>query len=73
MTNRKAVNIRSTECWLRARTPETTPLCLLDLLNRDTGVHSILLQLPPKIDAEKVLDAIDPAKNIDGFHPVNTS
>ena len=57
--------------------PETTTEAeLLDLiakLNADDSVHGILVQLPlPKhIDEEKVLLAIDPAKDVDGFHPVN--
>ena len=42
-------------------------------LNADPAVHGILVQLPlpPQIDAQKVLAAIDPAKDVDGFHPVN--
>jgi len=49
---------------------------LLDLvhkLNKDPKFHGILVQLPlPKqIDADKVLNAIDPEKDVDGFHPVN--
>ena len=42
-------------------------------LNADPAVHGILVQLPlPKhIDSVKVLDSIDPAKDVDGFHPVN--
>jgi len=49
---------------------------LLDLvhkLNKDLKFHGILVQLPlPKhIDADKVLNAIDPEKDVDGFHPVN--
>jgi methylenetetrahydrofolate dehydrogenase (NADP+)/methenyltetrahydrofolate cyclohydrolase len=55
---------------------ETTEAALLDLvarLNRDPAVHGILVQMPlPKhIDSVKVLDTIDPAKDVDGFHPVN--
>ena len=55
---------------------ETTEAVLLDLvarLNRDPAVHGILVQMPlPKhIDSVKVLDTIDPAKDVDGFHPVN--
>jgi len=54
----------------------TTQRELLDLvlrLNADSAVHGILVQLPlPKaIDATVVLDAIDPAKDVDGFHPEN--
>jgi methylenetetrahydrofolate dehydrogenase (NADP+) / methenyltetrahydrofolate cyclohydrolase len=55
---------------------ETTEAALLDLvarLNRDPAVHGILVQMPlPKhVDSVKVLDSIDPAKDVDGFHPVN--
>ena len=57
--------------------PETTSeaelLALVERLNRDPAIHGILVQLPlPKaIDATRVLEAIDPAKDVDGFHPVN--
>jgi methylenetetrahydrofolate dehydrogenase (NADP+) / methenyltetrahydrofolate cyclohydrolase len=57
--------------------PETTPedelLGVVEGLNADPEVHGILVQLPlPKhIDSSKVLLAIDPAKDVDGFHPVN--
>lgn len=57
--------------------PETTTeeelLHLIEELNEDSSVHGILVQLPlPKhIDEEKVLLAIDPSKDVDGFHPVN--
>jgi len=55
---------------------ETTEAALLDLvarLNRDPAVHGILVQMPlPKhIDSMKVLESVDPAKDVDGFHPVN--
>jgi len=59
------------------RLPETVGeaelLALVNKLNADPDVHGILVQLPlPKqIDAQKVLDTIDPAKDVDGFHPVN--
>jgi len=48
-------------------------LALVGRLNADPAVHGILVQLPlPKqIDAQVVLDTIDPAKDVDGFHPVN--
>jgi methylenetetrahydrofolate dehydrogenase (NADP+)/methenyltetrahydrofolate cyclohydrolase len=54
----------------------TTEAALLDLvarLNADPAVHGILVQLPlPKaIDAARVVAAVDPAKDVDGFHPVN--
>ena len=48
-------------------------LGLVDKYNKDDSVHGILVQLPlPKgIDDKKVLNAIDPDKDVDGFHPVN--
>jgi methylenetetrahydrofolate dehydrogenase (NADP+) / methenyltetrahydrofolate cyclohydrolase len=54
-------------------TPEDELLGVIDGLNADPDVHGILVQLPlPKhIDASKVLMAIDPAKDVDGFHPIN--
>ncbi|WP_137042567.1 bifunctional methylenetetrahydrofolate dehydrogenase/methenyltetrahydrofolate cyclohydrolase FolD [Pseudolabrys sp. FHR47] len=57
--------------------PETTSeadlLALIDRLNKDKAVSGILVQLPlpPQIDPQKVIAAIDPAKDVDGFHPVN--
>jgi methylenetetrahydrofolate dehydrogenase (NADP+)/methenyltetrahydrofolate cyclohydrolase len=48
-------------------------MALVRRLNADAAVHGILVQLPlpPQIDARAVLDAIDPGKDVDGFHPVN--
>jgi len=48
-------------------------LALIDKYNNDPKIHGILVQLPlPKhIDEKKVLNAIDPDKDVDGFHPVN--
>lgn len=57
--------------------PETTSeedvLALVRQLNEDPAVHGILVQLPlpDQIDSDKVLEAIDPAKDVDGFHPMN--
>jgi len=52
---------------------EAELLAEVDRLNRDDSVDGILVQLPlPKqIDARKVIDAIDPARDVDGFHPIN--
>ncbi len=49
-------------------------LSLVDLLNKDSRVDGILVQLPlpAALDANEIMDALDPAKDIDGFHPVNT-
>ena len=54
-------------------TSEADLLALVDRLNRDPAVHGILVQLPlPKqISSAKVLNALDPAKDVDGFHVVN--
>ncbi|RJQ18924.1 MAG: bifunctional methylenetetrahydrofolate dehydrogenase/methenyltetrahydrofolate cyclohydrolase FolD [Nitrospiraceae bacterium] len=52
---------------------EADLLKLIDKYNQDPKIHGILVQLPlPKqIDEKKVLNAIDPDKDVDGFHPVN--
>jgi methylenetetrahydrofolate dehydrogenase (NADP+)/methenyltetrahydrofolate cyclohydrolase len=67
------VGMRSFEHVLPASTTETELLILVDRLNADPAVDGILVQLPlPKqIDAQKVIEAIDPAKDVDGFHPIN--
>jgi len=54
-------------------TSEDQVLAKVEELNKDPKVHGILVQLPlPKhINADKVLNAIDPRKDVDGFHPVN--
>lgn len=58
---------------LPAETAEAELLNLVEKLNKDSKIHGILVQLPlPKhIDETKVLNAIDPRKDVDGFHPVN--
>jgi methylenetetrahydrofolate dehydrogenase (NADP+)/methenyltetrahydrofolate cyclohydrolase len=58
---------------LPASTTESELLSLIDRLNRDAAVHGILVQLPlpAHIDEDKVIMAIDPLKDVDGFHPVN--
>lgn len=58
---------------LPAETSENDLLALLDRLNRDDGVDGILVQLPlpAGIAEQKVLDAVDAAKDVDGFHPQN--
>ncbi len=45
----------------------------VDKLNKDDAVHGILVQLPlpDHIDEQKIIDLIDPEKDVDGFHPVN--
>jgi len=65
--------INSWEYRKEADFPEADLLKLIDELNRDPKIDGILVQLPlPKhINEEKVLYAIDPGKDVDGFHPVN--
>jgi methylenetetrahydrofolate dehydrogenase (NADP+)/methenyltetrahydrofolate cyclohydrolase len=58
---------------LAADTPEGDVLALISRLNADDSIHGILVQLPlPKhMNQEKVLVSVDPAKDVDGFHPEN--
>jgi methylenetetrahydrofolate dehydrogenase (NADP+)/methenyltetrahydrofolate cyclohydrolase len=67
------VGMHSIEHKLDASTDQRTLLKLIADLNADEAVDGILVQLPlPKqIDSQAVLDAIDPAKDVDGFHVVN--
>ena len=67
------LGLRGEQKILSESTTEATLLAEVHRLNRDANVDGILVQLPlPKqIDAKKVIDAIDPAKDVDGFHPMN--
>lgn len=67
------VGIASFEHRLPADTPQDALLTLIARLNADPRVHGILVQvpLPTHIDSGIVLGAIDPGKDVDGFHPVN--
>jgi methylenetetrahydrofolate dehydrogenase (NADP+)/methenyltetrahydrofolate cyclohydrolase len=67
------VGIFSDEYKLPAETSEAELLTLIDQLNNDSKIHGILVQLPlPKqINTDRVLEAISPAKDADGFHPYN--
>ncbi|MFM2130565.1 MAG: bifunctional methylenetetrahydrofolate dehydrogenase/methenyltetrahydrofolate cyclohydrolase FolD [Pseudomonadota bacterium] len=58
---------------LAATTSEAEVLALVDRLNRDPAIHGILVQLPlpAHIDEARVTQAIDPAKDVDGFHLIN--
>jgi methylenetetrahydrofolate dehydrogenase (NADP+)/methenyltetrahydrofolate cyclohydrolase len=58
---------------LPADTPEATLLALVETLNNDDRVDGILVQLPlpAQINSNRVLAAIDPAKDVDGFHVIN--
>lgn len=69
----KEMGIYSRQITLDADIPEDELMGLVEGLNADPEIHGILVQLPlPKhIDEAKILLAIDPAKDVDGFHPVN--
>jgi methylenetetrahydrofolate dehydrogenase (NADP+)/methenyltetrahydrofolate cyclohydrolase len=58
---------------LSRETTQAELIALVEKLNADSAIHGILVQLPlPKqIDAQRVLETISPAKDVDGFHPVN--
>ncbi|MFN0043814.1 MAG: bifunctional methylenetetrahydrofolate dehydrogenase/methenyltetrahydrofolate cyclohydrolase FolD [Alphaproteobacteria bacterium] len=71
---------QTAECFMRSfehKLPDTTGqaelLALVAKLNADPAVHGILVQLPlpRQIDPQAVIDAIDPAKDVDGFHVIN--
>ena len=68
-----ALGIHSEQVTLDADTSEEDLLALVEKYNNDPKIHGILVQLPlPKhIDEAKVLYAINPDKDVDGFHPVN--
>ena len=59
---------------LPATTSQADLLALIHTLNRDARVDGILVQMPlPKgLDSDLIMDAVDPAKDVDGFHPTNT-
>ncbi len=67
-----ATNMRSSFNKLPASAPESELLELVEQLNQNPAIHGILVQLPlpPQIDSRKVIEAISPAKDVDGFHPL---
>ncbi len=69
----KELGIYSERIDLSADTKETDLLALIEKLNKDSKIHGILVQLPlPKhINETNVLYTVNPAKDVDGFHPVN--
>ena len=75
MKNKAAaeMGIHSRQLTLPAETPEAELLGVVAGLNADPEVHGILVQLPlpGHIDEGKVIEAIDPSKDVDGFHPVS--
>ncbi len=67
------IGVKSLAYELEENTTEDELLKLIDKLNKDVSVNGILVQLPlPKhIDEDKVIQAITPKKDVDGFHPQN--
>jgi methylenetetrahydrofolate dehydrogenase (NADP+)/methenyltetrahydrofolate cyclohydrolase len=67
------VGMRAFDHRLPADTAEAALLALLAKLNADPAVHGILVQmpLPPQISEPRVVASVDPAKDVDGFHPLN--
>jgi methylenetetrahydrofolate dehydrogenase (NADP+)/methenyltetrahydrofolate cyclohydrolase len=67
------VGMRPFDHHLPAGTSEAELLALVAILNADPAVHGILVQmpLPPQIDPARIIAAIDPDKDVDGFHPLN--
>jgi methylenetetrahydrofolate dehydrogenase (NADP+)/methenyltetrahydrofolate cyclohydrolase len=67
------VGMRSFEHKLPRSVQERELLELIDELNGDDAINGILVQLPlpEHIDAQRVIEAIDPVKDVDGFHPIN--
>jgi methylenetetrahydrofolate dehydrogenase (NADP+) / methenyltetrahydrofolate cyclohydrolase len=65
--------MRAFDHKLPAETTEAELLALIGKLNADDNVNGILVQLPlpPQIDQNKIIFAIDPEKDVDGFHPIN--
>jgi methylenetetrahydrofolate dehydrogenase (NADP+)/methenyltetrahydrofolate cyclohydrolase len=75
MKNKAATEagIHSRQTTLPKETSEDELLCVVAGLNADPDIHGILVQLPlpEQIEEPKVLMAIDPSKDVDGFHPIN--
>lgn len=69
----EATSIQSFEHRLPADTTQDALHALIATLNADRAVHGILpqLPLPPQIDEQSVIQAIDPGKDVDGLHPLN--
>ena len=75
--DRKAaeLGLHSVKEELPADTTQTDLLALVEKLNADPAIHGILVQSPPppQIDEAAIVRAIDPRKDVDGFHPVNVA
>lgn len=69
------LGLHSVKLELPAGTTQQELLARVDELNRDPAVHGILVQSPPppQIDEAAIVRALDPAKDVDGFHPLNVA
>ncbi len=69
----ESLGFREVQLNLPVTVPEDELLGIIDQYNRDDSINGILVQLPlpPHIDEKKIIYAIDPDKDVDGFHPVN--
>ena len=69
----QGLGFHSKKIELPKDTPQDELLRIVHELNRDPSIHGILVQspLPPQIDEHSIVLALDPAKDVDGFHPVN--
>ena len=69
----ESLGVYSEKIDLPADTCQERLLALIESLNRRDEIDGILIQLPlpPQIDSKRVLEAVDPAKDVDGFHPIN--
>jgi methylenetetrahydrofolate dehydrogenase (NADP+)/methenyltetrahydrofolate cyclohydrolase len=69
------LELHSVKLELPASTTQEELLAHVETLNRDPAIHGILVQSPPPkhIDEAAIVRAIDPAKDVDGFHPVNVA
>jgi len=69
------LGLHSVKLELPAETTQADLLARVEQLNRDPAVHGILVQSPPpkQIDEAAIVRALDPAKDVDGFHPVNVA
>jgi methylenetetrahydrofolate dehydrogenase (NADP+)/methenyltetrahydrofolate cyclohydrolase len=72
-TAAREANVEVRDHKLPATTTQAELAALVDTLNRDPGVDGILVQLPlpPPLDADAVIGALDPAKDVDGLHPTS--
>jgi methylenetetrahydrofolate dehydrogenase (NADP+) / methenyltetrahydrofolate cyclohydrolase len=72
-TKARELGLEGTELVFPESMSEAELLAEIDRLNRDPEVDGILVQLPlpPQIDPKKVIEAISPAKDVDGFHPIS--